>query len=167
MIDDATARLALPLLQPGQAQKEMFHNEALARLDLAVQPVVADVGRNAPPDTPTLGGCWIVGSAPSDAWAGHAGALAGWTSGGWRFIAPHEGMQAWSLADDQPIRYDGGAWRIGALRGGALVIGGAQVVAAQQPPIASPADGAVIDTQARATLDLILNAMRAHGLVAS
>lgn len=41
MTDLPTPRLALPLLQPGQAQKEMYHNEALARLDLAVQPAVA------------------------------------------------------------------------------------------------------------------------------
>lgn len=167
MIDDVTARLALPMLQPGQAQKEMFHNEALARLDLAVQAVVAEVGRNTPPDAPALGACWVVGSAPTGAWAGHARALAGWTSGGWRFIAPHDGMQAWSLADDQPIRHDGGVWRVGMLRGAALFVGGAQVVSDQQPPIASPADGAVVDAQARATIIFILNAMRAHGLIAS
>lgn len=166
MIDNATARFALPLLQPGQAQKEMFHNESLARLDIAVQAVVAEVGRNAPPDAPTLGDCWVVGSAPGGAWAGNAGALAGWTSGGWRFIAPQEGMQAWSLADDQPIRYEGGAWRIGELCGRVFMVDGQQVVAARQPPIAEPGDGIVVDDQARSTITLILNAMRAHGLIA-
>ena len=40
MSDDSTARLALPFLAPGQAQKELYHNEALSRLDLLVQTVV-------------------------------------------------------------------------------------------------------------------------------
>ena len=31
MTDTETARWALPLLQPGQAQKEMFHNEGSRR----------------------------------------------------------------------------------------------------------------------------------------
>ncbi|MGL4312420.1 MAG: DUF2793 domain-containing protein, partial [Sphingomonas sp.] len=33
---ETTSRLALPLLAAGQAQKEMFHNEALALIDLAL-----------------------------------------------------------------------------------------------------------------------------------
>lgn len=32
---DTSARFALPLILPGQAQKEIFHNEALALLDAA------------------------------------------------------------------------------------------------------------------------------------
>lgn len=34
---ETTARLGLPLLAPGQAQKELFHNEALALVDAATQ----------------------------------------------------------------------------------------------------------------------------------
>jgi len=34
----STPRLALPLLAVAQAQKEVTHNEALALLDLLVQP---------------------------------------------------------------------------------------------------------------------------------
>lgn len=52
---DTTPRLALPMLQPGQAQKEMFHNEALALLDLATQAVVEAVGVDAPPGDPVPG----------------------------------------------------------------------------------------------------------------
>mgnify|MGYP006199852597 CR=1 FL=1 len=32
-MSDATARFALPFILPGQAQKELFHNEALTRLE--------------------------------------------------------------------------------------------------------------------------------------
>ena len=38
--EETTARLTLPFLQSGQAQKELTHNEALTLLDIAVQPVV-------------------------------------------------------------------------------------------------------------------------------
>lgn len=37
-MSDATARFAFPLIAPGQAQKELFHNEALARVDALLQP---------------------------------------------------------------------------------------------------------------------------------
>ena len=89
MSDGSTsARLGLPLLAPGQAQKEMTHNEALAAIDLALAASVRAVGLDAPPLSPTPGESWIVGASPTGAWAGQAGALAGWTAGGWRFVRP-------------------------------------------------------------------------------
>ena len=75
MSDTETPRLALPLLQPGQAQKEMGHNEALAALDLIVQPNVVAAGIDTPPTSPESGQCWIVGASPTGAWAGQAGKL--------------------------------------------------------------------------------------------
>ena len=50
---DASARLALPFLVPGQAQKEFFHNEALQLLDIIVQPAVEGAARNDPPSRVT------------------------------------------------------------------------------------------------------------------
>ena len=55
MTDLPTPRLTLPMLEPGQAQKEMSHNEALTRLDLAVQAAVTASGTNIPPDAPEFG----------------------------------------------------------------------------------------------------------------
>ena len=63
-MDDHTARLALPLLSPGQAQKEMTHNEALALIDLAVQASVESVGATVPPADPAEGAAWILGERP-------------------------------------------------------------------------------------------------------
>jgi hypothetical protein len=94
MSDERTPRLALPLLQPGQAQKETTHNEALTVLDLTVQASVLTVGTNVPPAVPLVGSAWIVGTAPTGGWVGQARAIAGWTSGGWRFVAPRDGMTA-------------------------------------------------------------------------
>ena len=166
MSDDASARLALPFLAAGQAQKEMTVNEALARLDIAVQASAVAGGVDQPPETPAIGQCWIIGDAPAGAWSGHAGMLAGWTSGGWRFVAPAEGLAVWVEAEGAVWRRAGGAWKAGELSGSRVVIGGVQVVGAQHAAIAAPSGGDVIDVQARATLGAILDAMRSHGLVA-
>lgn len=166
MVDESSARLGLPLIQPGQAQKELDHNEALALLDAVVQPVVEAVGRNDPPATPAIGQCWLIGAAPTGGWQGRAKALAVWTSGGWRFIAAFEGMTVWSRADAQDARFTAGDWRLGDLRGASLNIGGVQVVGARQGAIATPAGGSAADAEARASIAQILDALRAHGLIA-
>ena len=162
-----TARWSLPLLEAGQAQKEMTHNEALATLDLLVQASVVAVGPNAPPASPAAGQCWAVGAAPTGAWAGHAHALAGWTAGGWRFAAPGEGASVWSAADGCSAIWTCGQWRVGQVAGAALLIGGVQVIGAQRPAIAEPAAGTTVDAEARTTLAEVLGVLRAHGLIAS
>lgn len=167
MSDDRSARLDLPLLQPGQAQKELYHNEALSLLDLAVQAAVVAVGINAPPASPAPGDCWIVGGSPVGAWSGAARALAGWTSGGWRFVRATEGMAVWSSADGARAVYSGGSWSVGTIRGQRLVIDGLTVVAAQRAAIADPLAGGTIDAEARAAIGAILTALRGHGLIAS
>ena len=165
MSDDITARLALPLLQPGQAQKETTHNEALALLDLAVQASVQAVGTTVPPVAPVAGSAWIVGAAPTGDWTGQAGAIAGWTSGGWRFVAARDGMAVWSMADGQVARFGSGVWTIGVLAGSRVSIGGVDVVGPRQPPIPDPTGDAVVDLQARAAIIAILGCLRGHGLI--
>jgi hypothetical protein len=165
--DDATARLALPLLYAAQAQKEDDHNEALAQLDLATQAVVQDVGIDEPPAAPALGACWIVGSAPTGAWSGRAGALAGWTAGGWRFVAAFTGMAVWDLASNTLARRGASQWERGSARVASVSVGGLQVVGARRPAIAAPAGGTTVDSEARAALGAVLAALRTHGLIAS
>ena len=165
MPTDATDRLSLPLLAAGQAQKELFHNEGLAALDLAVQASVVAVGGNDPPAAPAPGQCWIVGAAPTGAWAGRAQALAGWTQGGWRFVAPTPGLAAWDAASGQVARFAGGAWSVGTVSAARLEIGGVPVVGARQPAVAPPAGGTVVDAEARAALAAILAALVSHGLI--
>ena len=162
-----TARWGLPLLEAGQAQKEVTVNEALTRLDLLAQASVVAVGLDAPPATPTVGEGWIIGAAPTGAGAGQAGAVAGWTSGGWRFVAPREGMSGWSEADACVATYARGQWRLGVLAGQRVEIGGVRVVGPRAAAIGTPTGGAVVDAEARAALDAVLVAMRGHGLIAS
>lgn len=167
MSDQTSARLGLPMLQIGQAQKELSHNEALTLLDFAVQPVVEAVSVDAPPSSPIIGACWVVGSSPTGAWSGRAMAVAGWTSGGWRFLSARDGMAVWSRGDTAVARFDGVRWGIGEIRGAHLVLAGRAVVGAQQPAIAAPTGGATVDVEARAALATILAALRTHGLIAS
>lgn len=166
MTDETSARLALPFIAAGQAQKELSHNEALALLDMAVQPVVVAVGVDAPPAAPLDGQCWIVGETPSGAWTGRAHAVAGWTASGWRFLTAREGMTAWSVADAAIARFSGSQWDIGLLKGARLVLAGNAVVGARRAAIGAPTGGTVVDAEARVVLDAILAALRGHGLIA-
>jgi Protein of unknown function (DUF2793) len=157
-------RLKLPLLAAAQAQKEVTHNEALALADIAVQAVVRAVAPSVVPTSPALGQCWIVGGTPTGAWTGRADHIAAWTAGGWRFVAPFEGMQAWSVADGQMVRRTATSWVVGVLTASTLSIGGQQVVAARRPRVIAPTGGATIDSQARAAIISIIEGLESHGL---
>lgn len=163
---DATARFALPFLASGQAQREVFHNEALARIDALLLPVTESVLLDTPPASPAPGQCWVVGPAPTGDWAGQALALAAWTEDGWRLVAPRAGMHVWSLADAVTAMFDGAAWALGALHARQLLVGGVPVVGTQQPAIVDPIGGAAPDAPARAAISAILVALRTHGLIA-
>lgn len=160
-----TPRLAIPFLAAGQAQKEFTHNEALQTLDALVAAAVETVPQASPPGTPAAGDCYLVASAPTGAWAGQAGKLATFTAGGWRFIAPVEGLTVYVRSSAQPATYRLGAWELGTLRGSSLVLGGQQVVGSRGAAIASPSGGSTVDSQARAALVLVLDALRQHGLI--
>jgi len=162
----ATHRLALPFILPGQAQKELFHNEALQALDLVVAAAVEEPPRAVPPATPAVGSCYIVAVSPSGAWVGHAGCLAGMTTAGWRFVAPIEGLAAFMRSSGLTAVYRAGTWELGMLRGDRVEIGGQQVVGSQTSAIPEPTAGSVIDAEARTAVAAILSALRQHGLIA-
>ncbi|MET0310371.1 MAG: DUF2793 domain-containing protein [Sphingomonas sp.] len=159
-----TARLALPLLQPGQAQKEMLHNEALVRLDVAVQGSALAAGANVPPEEPLPGACWIIGGSPVGAWSGHASEVAAMTSGGWRFVAPFEGMRLWVAAEQGFALFSGDEWVVGRSYG-RLMVEGQQVVGPRAASIAEPVGGTAVDVEARAAITGLLNTLRVHGLI--
>lgn len=163
---DTTSRYALPYIQPGQAQKEVAHNEALARIDCALHPVLQAIAAETPPDSPAPGAAWAIGANPSGAWAGHAGALATWTDGGWRFIAPAAGMIGWLATPGRLVWHDGNAWRDQPLPTHGILVDGVQVVGQRGPSIAAPAGGATVDSEARGAVNSILAALKSHGLIA-
>ena len=164
-MSEQTARHALPLLQPGQAQKEMWHNEALALTDALLHPLAEGV-RDEPPEAPEPGECWIVGVEPAGDWAGQAGAIACWTAGGWRFAGPREGMTVWLRDAGCTARRGPADWEVGAIDARVLRIGGEQVIGSRSAAIGGPAGGATVDIEARTVINALLDALRTHGLIA-
>ncbi len=161
-----TNRIGMPYMASAQAQKELVHNEAITLADLMIQPVVLGIGINAPPANPAEGACWVIGAAPIGAWVSHQGEIAGWTSGGWRFVVPQNGFAVWNVADGTLVRYSGSQWISGVANAAEYRVNGLQVVKERQPLIANPVGGATIDVESRITLASILQALRTHGLIA-
>ena len=110
MPDTTSAVLALPLIQPAQAQKHVTHNEALALLDILVQLSVASRGDAAPPVAPARGTRHIVPAGGTGAFAGHDGAVAVHDGTAWRFVAPQAGWRAHVLDEGADVVFDGSAW---------------------------------------------------------
>lgn len=131
------------MLFVGQTQKETTVNEALAMIDMISGGGVLGL-RNDPPASPTVGQVWIVGTTPSGAFVGQSNCIAGWTDGGWRFVKPVPGMRAHDL-ENSAMRLFDGAWKL-----------------AEAP--AAPAGGGVVDSEARATLALVIQALKAIGI---
>jgi hypothetical protein len=162
---EATQRLSLPMLIAGQAQKEVWHNEALQLLDTIVAAAVEEPPTNDPPASPAPGNCYVVGPSPTGEWSGYAGYLAAFSDAGWRFAAPVDGLAALVKSTATVATYLGGSWDVGSMRGDALIIQGAQVVGPQAPAISAPTGGTIVDTESRSVVDQILAALRQHGLI--
>ncbi|MBD3764531.1 MAG: DUF2793 domain-containing protein, partial [Rhodobacterales bacterium] len=110
-MSDTTPILALPLIQPAQAQKHVTHNEAIARLDVLVQAAVASRSLATPPASPAPGERWIVGPDPVGDWAGRAGQIAWWGDTGWAFVAPAPGWTVQVLDEAVAVVFRDGAWQ--------------------------------------------------------
>jgi len=165
---EMTPRLGLPLLIAGQVQREVFHNEALALADLLIAGSVEPTPIAAPPASPIIGTLYRVAAAgASGAFVGQEGKLAGWTEGGWRFVAPVEGMRLTERGSGLELAFRDGEWSSGSLRASEVVIGAQRVLGGRQPSVADPAGGDVVDTQGRLAIAQILAALRAHGLIGS
>jgi Protein of unknown function (DUF2793) len=134
-----TPRHALPELFVGQAQKEITHNEALARIDALLHPEIQDV-LDAPPPALTStddGKCWIIAASAVGAWAGHENQIARWSGGSWRYLVPVNGISVWHGADSKRLFFIEGVW-------------------IEPAGIASPAGGSVVDVEARSAISALL-----------
>lgn len=112
---DSTAQLALPLVQPGQAQKHVTVNEALMRLDAIAALVLASRSLASPPPEAVEGSAWALPAQPAGDWAGQGGRIAVRANGGWVFLSPRRGWRAWIADEHQSALHDGTAWRGGAV----------------------------------------------------
>jgi hypothetical protein len=165
MTSDATPRWALPNLFAGQAQKELFHNEALARIDMLLHGQVESADEGTPPLSPGEGQCWIIAAGATGSWLGREGSVACWTDGGWRYAQPRAGLVLWVADRGHVMQFDGHGWADGAVRSDGLYAGGLRVVGTRRPAIDNPVGGGSIDSEARSSIAAILSAMRDHGLI--
>jgi len=129
----------------GQAHKELFHNEALARIDLLIHPTVQAIETDPATIAPLAGQSWLVGSGGIDAWLDQDDKIAGWTDNGWLFISPLPLMRIYVEATESFAVYRG-SWQL-------------------SEEVAGPAGGSVIDVEARATIDSILAALAGYGIL--
>lgn len=138
-----TPRFYLPLLFSGQAQKEVFVNEALARLDAMLHCAV-EGSLAAPPLSPEEGTNWLVLSPASGNWAGHENSIACYQEGNWIFIPPCDGMQLLDRSTGQFVRY-----RLDWHR-----------------PVAptAPTDGSIVDSGARSAIAALISALKDAGI---
>jgi hypothetical protein len=143
--EGTTARLALPLLFAGQAQKEFTVNESFLRIDIALQCAVENEV-SSPPSAPVIGQVWLIGTSPSGIFNGRVGEIAGWTADGWRFIVPAPGFVVYDRTA-QCFRVFSGTWR---------------------KPIAPAAasGGSTIDVEARTAIANILEKLVLAGVLA-
>ncbi|MGD9916419.1 MAG: DUF2793 domain-containing protein [Paenirhodobacter sp.] len=107
---DQTPLLGLPYILPSQAQKHVTHNEALNLLDTVVQLAVLDRTLTAPPSAPVDGDRYIVAAGGTSEWQGHDGEVAMWQASAWTFAVPRQGWQAWVIAEETSVRFDGSDW---------------------------------------------------------
>lgn len=110
-MSDVTARLDLPLIKPSQAQKHVTHNEALQVLDGLVQAALDETGATTPPFEPVDGTLFALGASPTDEWSDQGDKLALRAGGGWIFIDPEQGWQAFDKAEGAFKFYDGSIWK--------------------------------------------------------
>lgn len=162
---EASARHELPFIMPGQAQKELFHNEALARVDRLLHAAVEEPPIPTPPPERVPGQCWIVAPGATGEWTGRLYSLAIATEGGWRFAAPVPGMLVWNKAAGHWLYWTGAGWSTGEIPAAKLTVGGLQVVGPRQPAVPSPSGGTIIDVEARAAVAALIVALKTHGLV--
>ncbi|MDA8585745.1 DUF2793 domain-containing protein [Rhodobacteraceae bacterium] len=109
-----TNRLGLPLVAPAQSQKHVTVNEGLVRLDALVHLSLNTVGTDTPPGAPIEGETHSVGAGATGLWAGEDGRIAIFVNGGWAFVTPTVGWQAWSVEAGARVAFDGANWVAGA-----------------------------------------------------
>lgn len=160
-----TKKLGLSLIEPGQQQKELSHNEAIERLDMLVQPVVLSGDLSIPPANPATGDCYVVKAAASGEWTGRDGQVAMMGSGGWVYLVPFEGLEVRDLAGGRSLRFDGDGWLPAVHRGGVEDENGAPLLTLRQPAIALPAGGTTQDSEARDAIVALVERLEAHGLI--
>ena len=108
----ATDHLQLPYIAAAQAQKHVTHNAALRLLDGIVQLAVEAMAATIPPASPAEGARYLLGAAPTGAWAGQGAKLALFVDGGWLFASPEIGWLAFDRSAGQLMVLKASGWAV-------------------------------------------------------
>ncbi len=134
-----TTHFQLPLLYPGQAQKEFFVNEAFALIDAVLNRSVKGIAV-APPASPPAGEAWLAGAGAQGEWAGFDDHICIFFGEAWHFVAPRPGLSAFNESTGARIFFSD-AW-----------------LEASEP--SAPTGGATVDTEARAAIAALVEALQ-------
>jgi hypothetical protein len=148
MTTTQTPRHQLPYIVVGQAQKEITHNESLAKIDCLLHPVIQSI-LIAPPNAFNglqTGMCWLVDVGATGQWQGKDNKIACWNGDKWHYYDAIEGMKLRNITQNVEILFKNGFW---------LVPGS----------INDAAGGAIIDIEARNALNSLLSSLRMLGIV--
>lgn len=107
---ETSPTLAMPYIQPAQAQKHVTHNEALRILDAVSQLSVLNADLAEPPLLPEEGDRYIVAQDGTGAWAGQDFNVAIWVDSSWQFFVPNIGWRADIAGSGSTLRFDGSDW---------------------------------------------------------
>lgn len=110
-----TTQLGLPFVAAAQAQKHVTVNEAFARLDALANLRLQSTGATTPPLAPEEGEAYFVPSGAVNAWDGQSGKIAVFANGGWVFVTPKVGWQAYVEDIERSAVFDGTDWLEGAV----------------------------------------------------
>jgi Protein of unknown function (DUF2793) len=130
----------------GQAQKEFFVNQALSILD-SVQTGTVIASQPAPPSDVAEGACYRVTAPAVAAWEGCEDHLAVRIGGDWHFIPPREGMRLFDAEADHSLFFRE-SWQ-------------------SADAALTPSNGTVIDIEARAAINQLIDALRTMGVFAN
>lgn len=164
---ETTPRLGLPLLHAAQAQKEWTHNEALLLLDALAGGAALHGPAAQPPADAEPGSLWRVSVPATGEWAGQEDRLAIASANGWRFVAARAGAVFPRASDGAPVRRGATGWVEGELAVDSLRLAGQSLGGPNAKVIGTPAGGATVDAEARATIASLLDGLRAQGLIAA
>jgi hypothetical protein len=98
----------------GDGERALFRG-----IQTLVEPNCKSMALSTPPASPTFGDTYVVGSAPSGAWAGQANSVTAWaidpqdgtvTSGKWEFYVPQIGWSIYDQNTNAVWYWSGSAW---------------------------------------------------------
>lgn len=107
---------------------------------------------NTPPGTPTAGDCYVIDTAPTDAWAGKTGQVAVYDDGAWRYGTPRTGWLAYCEADGEQYVFDGG-WSIASSGGGGSDVMAAKTIKGNKNAVSAAAQD-LTPAEARTVMEL-------------